>query len=108
MQVCKNKKSGKYFIYIQDTGNNEVLLITPEADIKSLDATLFEDSEDLEADFLLANNQLTEEQIQRLEMFEKERSDDAVEDIEYDFNQMSPSDQKRFIELIKKKISDTE
>jgi hypothetical protein len=104
MQVCKNKNSGKYFIYIQDTGNDEVLLVTPDADIKSLKANLFVDIEDKEEDSLLSSGHITEAQIQRFRVYEKDRSDDAVEDFEYHFDQLSPYDKKRLIEMLKKKM----
>ncbi len=104
MQVCKNKNSGKYFIYIQDTGNDEVLLVTPDAYIKSLKANLFVDIEDKEADSLLASGQITEAQIQRFRVYEKDRSDDTVEEIEYLFDQVSPYEKKRLIEMLKKKM----
>lgn len=103
MQVCKNKNSGKYFIYIQDTGNDEVLLVTPDADIKSLKANLFAEIEDKEEDSLLASGQVIEAQIQRLRVYEKDRSDDLVEDFRYHFDQLSPCEKKRWIEVLKKK-----
>ena len=34
MEIWKNKKSGKGFIYIEDTGEDEALLVTPEGEIK--------------------------------------------------------------------------
>ena len=50
MQVCKNKSSGEYFIYIQKTGNDEALLVTPKSEIKSLKLRLFEALEEKDED----------------------------------------------------------
>jgi hypothetical protein len=34
MELFKNKTSDKYFIYIDETGNEEALFVTPDAKIK--------------------------------------------------------------------------
>ena len=40
MEFCRNKRSGIYFIYIEDTPDEKLLLVTPLADIKALDPSL--------------------------------------------------------------------
>ena len=43
MQICKNKASGKYFIYIADEGNDKASLVLPTGEVKSLKFILFEE-----------------------------------------------------------------
>jgi len=44
MEICKNKKSKEYFIYLKDpeTHDNIALLITPQGSIKPLNLKLFD------------------------------------------------------------------
>jgi len=101
MQVCKNKNSGKYFIYIQDTGNEETLLVTPGAEIKSLSAALFGELEDKDEDNLIANGIIADAQIQRFHQYEKDKSDNFVENFTYEFEQLTPYEQNRLREMLK-------
>ena len=41
MEVCKNKNSNKLFVYLQDIDGGQLLLITPEGNIKKLNRSLF-------------------------------------------------------------------
>jgi hypothetical protein len=102
MQVCKNRNSGKYFIYLQDTGNNESLLITPSVEIKSLHADLFDDLEDKEESSLIADGLISEAQVQRLRQYEKESNENNLENISYLFDQLSPYQLNRVREFIRK------
>jgi hypothetical protein len=43
MEIWRNKVSGKFFIYLGDTGQKEGLFITPRGEIKSLEKNLFEE-----------------------------------------------------------------
>ena len=36
MDICKNNSTGNYFIYINATGAEEALFLTPNAEIKNL------------------------------------------------------------------------
>ena len=101
MQVCKNRISGKYFIYIQDTGNHEALLVTPGAEVKSLSADLFNDLEDKEEDYLIDNGLIVGAQIQRFRQYEKDNSENTFENILYQFEQLSPYEQNRIREMLK-------
>ena len=65
MEVRKNNASSQYFINICETGYKEALLVTPNAQIKSLKITLFSDIEEYAEVYLLENKIITEEQIRR-------------------------------------------
>lgn len=105
MEVCKNKSSGQYFIYVHESGNGERLFVTPNAGLKSLKTDLFSSLEELSEEWLLRENFITAEQIQRLHEYENNRSDDQVENIEYLFDQMSTYEQELFIAKLQKKLN---
>lgn len=58
MEIWNNKKTGKGFVYIEDTGFDEALFVTPLGEIKSLKKSLFEE-------------ELTEEKVVVTELQEK-------------------------------------
>lgn len=105
MEVCKNKSSGRYFICIYESGNNEALFVTPNAEIKSLKLDLFSNSEEHTEEWLLSEILITPEQSRRFHEYEKNRSDEKVENLEYLFDQMSPFEKDIFIKKIQKKIA---
>lgn len=41
MELVKNKASGKYFVVLDDSGDEEFLVITPEGKVKCLERRLF-------------------------------------------------------------------
>lgn len=102
MEIYKNKKSGKYFIYIADSGNNEALFVTPLNEIKSLKLSLFNEPEE-DADCLLSHALIPEAQVERFREYEKDRSEEAVENFQDSFDQLSPYQQRRVFEAIKKR-----
>lgn len=60
--VCKNKSSGKYFIYLESLTDRKVSLINPEGRQLALRADLFEEPKDDSMDYLLSYKLITEEQ----------------------------------------------
>ena len=42
MELVKNKASGKYFVVLDDAGDNDFLVITPEGKVRRLERRLFE------------------------------------------------------------------
>jgi hypothetical protein len=43
MKICENKNTGQFFIHIDDLSPDKRLLVTPEGQVKSLQADLFYD-----------------------------------------------------------------
>jgi hypothetical protein len=101
MYICKNKRTGKYFIYITDTVNEEALFVTPNAEIKNLKLGIFTDepAEYTEAS-LLESNLITKEQLKLFHEYKKNRSDEDFENIEDHFETLSPSGQDLFIKRL--------
>lgn len=48
MEICKNKRTGKVFIYLDDQGDGQALMITPQGVVLSLDHDLFTDPIEIE------------------------------------------------------------
>ena len=126
MQICKNRKSGKHFIYIQDEGNGKASVVLPTGEIKSLKLSLFEEPEEgNEKDFLsrglITNRQIKKyrTEVKRRDMFnEMERKEAALrafEDLPYKeqvkkfleiLEKLSPDKQKEVIEKISTQLVD--
>lgn len=104
MEVCKNSASGQYFIYICETGAEEALLVTPNAQIKSLKITLFADLEEYVEAHLLESKMITAGQIRRFHEHKKNRSADVTENLDHYFDQLSPYEQDLFIKRLEKMV----
>jgi hypothetical protein len=70
MEFCRNKSSGKYFIYIEDTADGKLLLITPHAEIKALNPPLFDEPKRENNDDLLDLGLINERQLLRYHEYE--------------------------------------
>jgi hypothetical protein len=108
MIVYKNLASGKSFIFLEKTGNEEGLFITPpneknEVAIKSLKFHLFtEEFVEDEDEKLLSSKAITKEQFLRFQQYEKDRSDEKIENARHAFEQLTSWQQKEFIEKLMK------
>lgn len=50
MEICKNKRTGKVFIYLDDRGDGQALMITPQGIVLSLDHDLFTEPIEIDND----------------------------------------------------------
>lgn len=107
MEICKNKDSGQYFIYINEAGRDEAVFVTPEAKIKILSLDLFGEIEKNHEDTLLALGLITQPQIRRFREYERNRSDDVVEQLKYLLEQMTPYEKRQLIDELQKDLSKT-
>jgi len=73
-QVCKNIASGKYFLFIEETNDEKLLLVIPMGEVKSLDSFLFEDIEEVDITDMLNNGIITQQQIDGYKKFVEEDS----------------------------------
>ena len=126
MEVYKNKKSGEYFIYIEDAGTGKAHLVLPEGKAaKPLDFSLFDESEEGNEKDFLSRGLITNRQIKRYkeevnqrakidELHRKEAAKQAFEDLPLkkrielwaqEFNKMPPNEQKIFIEKLKLELT---
>jgi len=126
MQICKNKASGKYSIYIEDEGNDKASLVLTTGEVKSLKLILFEEikegnGKDFLSRGLIKNRQVKEyrAEVKKREIFnemerkkaaqrafedlpDKEKSKKFLEWLE----KLSPDEQKKAIEKIKARLLD--
>lgn len=75
--VCKNKASGKYFIFLDDLQNLNVRLINPDGGRLDLSADLFEEPKDESVDYLLSYKLITEVQLERYKQYVSAPSEDG-------------------------------
>ncbi|MBA4391751.1 MAG: hypothetical protein C0399_12565 [Syntrophus sp. (in: bacteria)] len=86
--ICKNKHSGKHFIFVDDSTNGEVFLINPEGVTISLKPDLFDEPKDESVDYLLSYKLITETQLRKyreLEVQQPEKKDE-LRDTNLDFS----------------------
>lgn len=79
--VCKNKVSGKYFIYLDDLRDRGIRLINPEGGQLDLNADLFEEPKDENVDYLLSYKLITDVQFEKYNQYisaQPEEFDDPI------------------------------
>jgi hypothetical protein len=74
MEFCKNRRTGKYFVHIEDRPDGKVLLVTPLAEIKALDSSLFDELEEQNPDGPLSRGLVNKQQLRRYHKFIEEDS----------------------------------
>jgi hypothetical protein len=97
MEIWMNRASGKYFIYLGDTGQDEGLFVTPTGEIKSLEKGLFEEAiaED--------DANITEPQKQRFQEYCDKRRVYIASRIVDMIAEMEPYDLEEFVRRVKEK-----
>ena len=126
MQICKNKDSGKYFIYIEDEGNGKTSLVLPTGEIKSLKLSLFEEPEQGNEKDFLSHGFITDRQVKEYRAEVKRRAKTekiesreaalrAFEDLPYKeqvkksleiLEKLSPDKKREVVEKIKQQLLD--
>lgn len=71
INVCRNKASRKYFIYVQDSGSDKMLLITPDCNVRRLERSLFGEIEEKDERELLSKGLISEEQVMKAHEYNK-------------------------------------
>ncbi len=106
MVVCKNRTSGQYFIYVNEAGPGEILLITPTAKVKSLQNNLFTDLEENTEEQLLISRMVSPEQIRSFNEYKKNRAEDETDDFVEYFAQLSPGEQVRCVQRLRQALEE--
>lgn len=89
MDVCKNKNTGKYFVFINYLSNDKVLLVNPLGRIIPLSLSNFGEVEDQDDKYL------DPEQVQKYYKHEKNRSEDNSEKAMYTLEDLSQDSLKK-------------
>lgn len=65
MEICKNRKTGAVFVYLDEQEDGRALLITPQGDVKALEYHLFTELNEVdeELDTLISQNRITDIQL---------------------------------------------
>jgi hypothetical protein len=71
MELVKNKASGKSFIVLDDEGDVNFLLITPEGKVKHLNRNLFETQIAVDSSNQYMNFKLTKSQMEKYNEYAK-------------------------------------
>lgn len=101
MEIRKNRKTGEYFIQIEEKDNKKRFLgITPLGGVKLLNADLFEDAIDIEEGDVDCNALLHQIQIQKCYEYLENRKEDSIEYILGIYERMSQYEKNRFIILL--------
>jgi hypothetical protein len=83
ISVCKNKASGKYFIYMDGLKDNQIRLIKPDGGQVDLNADLFEEAKDESVDYLLSYKLINETQIEKYHQYESSQPEDLDTEAEH-------------------------
>lgn len=106
MEVCKNKATGKYFIFLEQTMVGQALFVTPESKIKNLNMDLFKELEDEDENDLLSQNIITDRQAEMYHMHSSYRVRDKSFPFREYLEQLPLSERKKvikeFLEELKK------
>ncbi len=79
IEVNKNKRTGKFFIFLEKVSTSESNYIIPDGKIKVLSSDLFDKVEVFKKKFLLSNKLITPEQSERLEFYEKDLKSSKID-----------------------------
>ncbi len=64
MELIRNKASGKFFILLDDSGDSDILVITPEGKLKRLERHLFASQDFVDPREAVRNKRLTKKQVE--------------------------------------------
>jgi hypothetical protein len=66
LEVCKNKNTGKMFVFVREISHGKALFILPNGIEKSLDLNIFHGLKEIEEDLLISKQLISKEQIESL------------------------------------------
>ena len=112
MEICRNKKSGRWFILLDENINRNLVLITPECKPKTLESHLFDEPEEDDRNTFLNRGFISKSQIDAYDLYIKYRKHDGDELVKRWLNRMSKWERnlliKRFEQILerRKKFND--
>jgi len=71
MEICKNKKSGSIFVYLDEQEDGRALMISPHGEVKALEYHLFTEPTEVDenAKDLFLQGQLTDKHVEQPQAF---------------------------------------
>jgi len=105
MEIYRNKSSGKFFIYIQDTDTKRIELVTPDGKIKILEKRFFDNHVEREENYLLKQGLITELQINRYQYHTTYREQDKENKLKrWVAENFTPNELDKFLKHFEDKI----
>lgn len=108
MEICKNIRSGKSFVYLRSDTPDKFLSITPDGEIKPLETRFFEESIEVDDDSALDQGLITKEQLERYEIYRKLRKSDFSDHISVIAEEASPIELIRLVERLQEYVDNLE
>jgi hypothetical protein len=101
MLVCRNKKSGKYFIHIEDFENETALFVSPsdtenKPRILPLQLELFEEPEELEEEALMSQGLISIEQSEKYHRHREQNIDYWVKEMLAEYKKMTFQEREKW------------
>jgi hypothetical protein len=111
VKVVRNRRSGKYFIFLRNTGLKQGLCITNDVKPRSLPLSmdLFDHSMEEEEQILLSKEIITDRQLEIYREYEtkEETAEETVERLIYLYEEeMTPYEQASYVSLLKTLLHD--
>ena len=66
LEVCKNKNTGKMFVFVREISHGKAIFILPDGGEKTLTLDIFQEIEEIEKDLLISKKLISKEQIESL------------------------------------------
>jgi len=100
MEVCKNERTEKHFICIEDLGEARRLLITPLGTIKPLENKFFQTPFFLEDNNSILNSIFSKKQITNYHIHMKSKEQEDMEKMEMMIEEMTPQERKELLKAL--------
>jgi hypothetical protein len=108
LEIYQNKQSGKYFIFVDHISEDRLLLVTPNNRVKAIETKFFEDPIIDTMEYFLANDLLTEAQVQTYRNYKENRKLDKEAAFLSYFEGWTPQEIDSFIKYCSQIIKDNE
>jgi hypothetical protein len=122
LEVYKNGRTGKVFIYLDETKDDKLLLINPDGGIYCYERDLFGEIEEWdeafsiksmfvdieEEDQIPTKNSITDVQFQAYKRYKSYRTEEIVEKYEEYFDGLTESGKKDFLKNLQNQINSNE
>lgn len=73
VEICRNKSTGKFFVFLNEALNDEASFILPNGKVKNLPVQLFFDVKEAEQNILIEKKLLTPEQVKSLNSIKEQK-----------------------------------
>lgn len=101
MKTYKNKVSGKYFIFINNSGQDEALFVTPSCEIKSINKGLLSEAEEGDENYFISQKLISKEQVERYAQYNEDRSGENYDAAKMMFEEMTDFEKQQLLKELR-------